>query len=166
MVQPSLGHIVETFQAIQVETHAAGVASAALDERRDQLRDLVAHRPPPALSPEDVSQSVAARLEHEATIATLQEEIRQLERIVEARMAQARALRAEHSQLWRRAEELRNAILPSGRRSLTEAQQHLSRLKAELLHTVGLAERRVEVLGQVLIGYEAELATLTGEGVR
>ena len=82
---------------------------------------------------------------------------------MQAHQAEARAFRVERDKLYVRAQELRDSILPSGRRSLTEAQQDLRRLEVELTQTVARAKRRVEVLAQVLSGYEAELATLTGE---
>jgi hypothetical protein len=162
MAPPSLGRIIETFQATQLADHEAGVASAVLDETRDQLWDLLAHRPPPAVDPENVSDSVAARIEHAAMVATLQDEVDQLQRVVEANQAEARAFRLERDKLQVRAQELRDAILPSGRRGLAEAQQDLYCLKAELIHTVGLAEQRVERIGQALIAYEAELQSLVG----
>ena len=164
--RPSLGRIVEAFQAAQLAEHEAGVASAALDEKLEQLRGLVAHPPAHAVVPDDVAASVEAQRAYKDLVGQLEEEVNQLQRIVQAHQAEAIAFRVERDKLYVRAQELRDAILPSGRRSLVEAQQDLRRLEAELIETVARAKRRVEVLGQVLIGYEAELATLTGEGVR
>lgn len=65
-----------------------------------------------------------------------------------------------------RAQELRDAILPSMRRTLAEAQHELAQRKADLLHAVELAERRVERTQQSLVAYEAELQGLTGDQVR
>jgi hypothetical protein len=161
--RPSLGRIVEAFQAGQLADHEAGVASAILDERLEQLRTLIAHPPAHAVVPDDVSASVEAQHTYRELVDRMQDEVDLLQRIVQAHQAEARAFRAERDKLYVRAQELRDTILPSGRRSLTEAQQDLLRLEAELIDTVARAKRRVEVLGQVLTTYKAELAALTGE---
>jgi hypothetical protein len=161
--RPSLGRIVESFQAAQLADHEAGVASAVLDERLEQLRGLMAHPPAHAIVPDDVAPSVEAQRAYKDLVSQLEEEVHQLQRIVQAHQAEARAFRVERDMLYVRAQELRDAILPSGRRSLVEAQQNLQQRKAELIRVVQLAEQRVERLAQVLTIYEAELAALTGE---
>jgi DNA repair exonuclease SbcCD ATPase subunit len=166
MATPSLGRIVDTFRDMQAAEREAGVASAALQARRDQLHDLLTHRPPHALTAEDVAASVEARLEHESTVLKLQDEIAQLDRITEAHMAKARAHRAEWQQLHRRADELRKAILPTEQRNLADAQHHLGQCQRDLAHAVHLAEQRVARTQQSLVGYERELHDLQGEPVR
>jgi hypothetical protein len=46
VVQPTLGKIVAAYRSAQAEDQAAGEAGAILHTMREQLRDLVAHRPP------------------------------------------------------------------------------------------------------------------------
>jgi hypothetical protein len=159
---PSLGRIVEAFQAAQAAEQAAGEASAVLNDTRDRLRALVARRPMPATDPNLVADSVAARLEHDALVALVSEEARQLEKIVESHMAAARALRGEWRKLQERAQELREHVLPGARRSAAEARQRLVMLERDVAHQLEMARRQVESRERAIAVAEAELRGLRG----
>jgi hypothetical protein len=163
VVPPTPGLIAKTVQAAKVADEEAGQAARALDARREQLRDLRAHRPPPAITPADVEASVAARFDHDVEVARLVEEVAQLDRLVQVHMAEARALRIEGSKLEARRRELLEYVLPGARQRLIEAEQQLQLRRQELEHGVRMATRRVANTEQSLASYEQELRTLTGE---
>jgi hypothetical protein len=159
---PSLGRIVEAFQAAQAAEQAAGEASAVRNDTRDRLRALVAQRPMPATDPNLVADSVAARLEHDALVAQVSEEARQLEKIVESHMTTTRALRAEWRKLQGRAQELREHVLPSARRDAAAARQRLSVLERDLANQLEMARRHVQRTERAIVVADAELQALTG----
>jgi Plasmid replication region DNA-binding N-term len=163
---PSLGKIVEAFMGSQKADREAGEFSADLDQKREQLRDLVARRPPPALVPEDVAESVDARFEHDATVAHLQAEIAQLQRIVAERQAVGRTWRIERNKLQQRAQELTRAIIPDVRRRLIAAREALALLERDTAHQLMLARRQVENRQRALAAYQQELQDLTGDQER
>jgi hypothetical protein len=77
--------------------------------------------------------------------------------------AEERARRVEHAQLQMRAEERRQAIIPSLRRRLAEAAHERRPRHVALEQAVRLAERRVAITEPSLAGYEAELRALAGD---
>jgi plasmid replication DNA-binding protein KfrA len=163
VAKPSLGEIVEAFMASQEADREAGEASAILDEKREQLRDLVSHRPPPALVLKEMAASVDARFEHDVQVARLQEEISQLQGMVAERQAVARTWRVERNKLQRQAEELASITIPETRRRLIAAGENLSVLERDTAHQLMLARRHQEGLRQALADYEAKLRNLRGE---
>jgi hypothetical protein len=140
---PSLGRITEARLASQDADRQAGEVAAVLNDTQEQLRELVAHRPPPALVPEEVAASVDARLDHDLAVAHLHEEINQLRRIVEGHQAEARAHRIEGNNLERRAAELTNTIISDRRQRLIDARNSLTRLERDVEHQLMLARRQV-----------------------
>ena len=162
-VKPSLGRIVEAFMASQAADLQAGEASAVLDERRAELEELMARRPPPALEPEDADASVDARVEHDAKVAHLREVIGQVQGIVAAHQAQGRVWRIERNKLQQRAQELTNMIIPDRRQRLIDARNALTQLERDVEHQLMLARRAVANREQALASYEAELRGLVGE---
>jgi hypothetical protein len=116
----------------------------------------------PATDPNLVADSVAARLEHDALVALVSEEARQLEKIVESHMAAARALRGEWRKLQERAQELREHVLPGARRSAAEARQRLVMLERDVAHQLEMARRQVESRERAIAVAEAELRGLRG----
>jgi predicted RNase H-like nuclease len=106
---------------------------------------------------------ITARYEHEGMIHRVGEEIAQLQRLIDAHQAAGRTRRVEHAQLQMRAKELREAIIPSLRRRLAEAEHERRPRRVALEQAVRLAERRVAITEQSLAGYEAELRALAGD---
>jgi hypothetical protein len=159
---PSVGRLVEVSHAIQAAEQAAGDASRVLLETRERLRRLLGTRPHPATDPHVVAASVAARAEHDQLVARTGEELQQLDRIVQAHQARARALREEWQALQTRAQQLRDSVLPRVRRDAAEARQRLRQLERDLTHQVELARSQVQSMERAIVMAETEWRALTG----
>jgi outer membrane murein-binding lipoprotein Lpp len=161
-VRPLVGKITQTLESAKAAEAEAGRASGALDVKLEQLRDLQAHRPPPAVDPDAVADSVSLRFQHEAEVATLVAEVNQLRSITEAHQAEARALRVEAQKLQHRGHELREYLIPGARRDLADAQAGLTVAEQEWAHRVQLARKRIAIQEAAVRVFERELVELRG----
>lgn len=160
---PSLGKIVEAFMAIQAAEREVSEASAVLNAKREDLRDLVARRPQPALVSQDVEASREARWDHRVEVTRVEEHIADLQKMVADRQKTVHARRIEWNALKARAKDLTEDTIPGLRRRLIEARDRLAQLERDTAHQLMLARKHLESRQHALTAYEAELRGLVGE---
>jgi hypothetical protein len=157
------GRLVEAQQVAVAADQAVSAAQSSLDEAVTRLRALRARRPPDATTPEAVTSAVAAHMAHDARAAEVVREVEQLQRIVEARRAEAREAKDEWRGVQLRVRQLRDEVSPPLRQRLQDARQELEMLERDTAHRLRLGRTRVEGLARAPEANEAELRTLTGE---
>ena len=89
-VTPALGEIARTVASLKAVAAEIDEAATKLYDARELLRVLHAQRPPPAVHPDDMRESVALRLEHEEQVAVLVAEEKQYQGILLERQAARR----------------------------------------------------------------------------
>jgi chromosome segregation ATPase len=161
--QRRLGKIQEAVAAVRAAEAEISEIARVLDERRESLQVLREQFPRHAATPGDVADSVQARRDHQEKLATVAEEIEQLQRLMQARQEEALAHRREVATLQRRREELEAIFLPSARQALAKARQDHAIAERDLAHQLEMWRRRVDGQAHALSAYQRELQDLTGD---
>lgn len=162
-IQRTPGKIQEAVAAVCAAESEVSEAAAALDERRESLQVLREQYPRHATTPADVAGSVEARHEYDEKIATVVDQIQQLERLMRLYQEEATAHRRELAKLQQRRQELEAVFIPSARRTLAGAQQDQAILERDVAHQLQMAPRRVDGQARALAAYQREWQALTGD---